>query len=117
MEDKLKDLAYFTGSEHWYCHPLFRHFCYTDGVQYVAEHGGAYWLIEKIFALQYMPELKAAPFQCWTLKVRADQSAILSCSDGNNGHLYRERLIYTDFPRKEFKLYFCDRTLLLPSEY
>lgn len=117
MDDPLKDLPLFTGSEHGYKHPLFPHFLYTDGIQYMASQGGAYWLIEKIFALQHQPKLKAEPFQCWTLTVKADQSAVLSCHDGNYGFLYQERLVYTDFPLKEIKLYFCDRTLLLPSEY
>jgi hypothetical protein len=34
-------LHQFTGSEHWYRHPLVRTVTYTDGVQYVAENGGA----------------------------------------------------------------------------
>jgi hypothetical protein len=39
------DLGQFTGSEHWYRHGLIRSVSYTDGAQYAAEHGGAYWLL------------------------------------------------------------------------
>ena len=35
------DLAQFTGSETWYRHGINCNVLYTDGAQYVAEHGGA----------------------------------------------------------------------------
>ena len=35
------DLTQFTGSENWYRHGINRNVLYTEGVQYVAEHGGA----------------------------------------------------------------------------
>jgi hypothetical protein len=37
------DLRQFTGTEHWYRHPLARKVLYTDGVQHVTEKGKAYW--------------------------------------------------------------------------
>lgn len=39
------DLARFTGTTRYYQHWL-RRFVYTDGVYYVAETGGAHWLID-----------------------------------------------------------------------
>ena len=39
-------LAQFTGSEHWYRHGLVREILFTDGAKYVADQGGAYWLID-----------------------------------------------------------------------
>lgn len=111
------DLHQFTGSECFYRHPLFRGFVYTEGVQYLAEKAGAYWLIDKIFACQQVPKLSAEGFQFWTLRVEEDRSARLACTDGNDRRLHRETLGYTDFPLPEIKLYFTDRTLLLPSEY
>jgi len=42
------DLAQFTGSEQLYRHSLVKRFCYTDGVKYIAERAGAYWLIDEI---------------------------------------------------------------------
>lgn len=41
------DLAQFIGSETLYQHPGFN-VRYTEGVRYVAEHGGAFWLIDAI---------------------------------------------------------------------
>jgi hypothetical protein len=111
------DLAQFTGTTVWYRHPLFKAFSYTDGVQYVASEGGAYWLIEKIFALQHYPKVRSEAFQLWTLQARKDQSATITCEDGNGGKVYAEELYFTDFPLSEIKLYFTDNVLLLPSEY
>ena len=45
-------LRQFYGTEVWYRHPLFRKCLYTEGVQYLAEHGGAYWLLDLIFGFQ-----------------------------------------------------------------
>jgi hypothetical protein len=62
------DLEQFTGSENWYRHSLFRQFLYTDGVQYAAEKGGAYWLIDKILACQScVRALAREPMCCWKL--------------------------------------------------
>ena len=53
------DLAQFTGSENWYRHGINRNVLYTDGAQHVAEHGGAYWLLDEIAIIQ--PYNKASP--------------------------------------------------------
>ncbi|MCK1641666.1 hypothetical protein IVA95_30015 [Bradyrhizobium sp. 157] len=50
------DLAHFTGTAEWYRHGLNRRMLYTDGVQYLAEKGGAYWLLDKIACLQTRTE-------------------------------------------------------------
>ena len=42
------DLRQFTGTEQWHRHGIARNVLYTDGAQYVAESGGAYWLLEEI---------------------------------------------------------------------
>ena len=52
------DLRHFTGTESWFRHALVRDILYTEGVQYVAEQGGAYWLLDEIALLQkYQPEI------------------------------------------------------------
>ena len=110
-------LRYFTGTEHWFRHPLFRSFLYTEGVQYLAEQAGAHWLIDDILACQIDPNVKAQPFQEWKLTVNDDQSALLTCADGNLHTVYRQEYSFTDFPLKSFKLWLTNSVLLLPSEY
>jgi hypothetical protein len=112
------DLRQFTGTEAWYRHALNRKVLYTEGVQFVAEHGGAYWLIDEI-ALTQIAEKKvsAEAFQVWILAVRPNHTATLVCEDGDGRFVYTKELEFTDFPLDEIKLYFTDNTILLPSEY
>jgi hypothetical protein len=112
------DLAQFTGSEHWYRHAMVRDIVYTDGVQYVAETAGAYWLIDEIaFAQRFDKLLAAEEFQSWKLTVNPDHTATLDCEDGNGGVVFTKAIEYTDFPLAEIALYFLNKTILLPSEY
>ncbi|MGA7385437.1 MAG: DUF6876 family protein [Methylocella sp.] len=112
------DLIQFTGSEHWYRHAMVRDVLYTDGVKYVAETAGAYWLIDEIaFAQRFDKLLAAEEFQSWKLTVDADHTATLTCEDGNGGVVFTKAIEYTDFPLAEIILYFMNNTILLPSEY
>ena len=112
------DLAQFTGSETWYRHADQPQVLYTDGAQYVAEHGGAYWLLNEISLIQHYDEAVAAEkFQVWKLTVRPDRTAVLTCDDGNGKIVFTKDIEYTDFPLDEITLYFTDNTILLPSEY
>ena len=68
------DLAQFTGSESWYRHGINRKVLYTDGEQHVAEHGGAYWLLDEIATIQpYNKAVATEEFQVWKLPVRPDR--------------------------------------------
>lgn len=111
------ELRQFTGSEQVFYNPLFRQYRYTEGVKYLAEKAGAYWLLDHIFANQMLDVLKSQPFQVWKITVNDDQSACISVEDGNDHELTFFHLGYTDFPLPEFSLWFVDETLLLPSEY
>ena len=70
------DLRQFTGSENWYRGTLNRKVLFTDGAKYVADHGGAYWLLDEIALIQpYDKAVAAEEFQLWKLKVADDRSA------------------------------------------
>ena len=113
-----QDLRQFTGTEHWYRHPLARHALYTDGIKYLADQAGAYWLID-IIALAQRAEkaFQGQPFQVWTLKVEEDRSALLTATDGNGAGLYKQRLDFTDFPLPQIELWVEENVILLPSEH
>ena len=111
------ELAQFTGSETWYRHGIVREVLFTDGAKYVADAGGAYWLLDEIaLAQRYKKKVAAEEFQVWTLKVK-DNKGTLICDDGNGNAVYQKRIPFTDFPLDEISLYFCNKTILLPSEY
>jgi hypothetical protein len=112
------DLCQFTGTEQWYSHPLILPVLYTDGVKYVADKAGAYWLIDEIaFAQRYEKSVIIEDFQCWKLKVNPDCTATLTCDDGNGNIVYTKPISLTDFPIEEIQLFYTNNTLLLPSEY
>ena len=111
------DLRQFTGTEHWYRHPLMRRVLYTDGVKYLAEQGGAYWLIDIIAFAQIELAVTDADFQAWTLAVHEDRRAALISTDGNANALHRQTIPFTDFPLNEITLWVEARTILLPSEH
>jgi len=70
----------FTGSENWYCHGINRSMLYTDGAQYLAEKGGAYWLLDIIaIAQKHEPLVAHEEFQVWKLQVHPDHSATVLC--------------------------------------
>ena len=65
------NLEMFTGTENYYRH--FSGMLYTDGIQFLAQEGKCYWLLDLIGS--YQPKLKHIPFQLWTIKVFPDKSA------------------------------------------
>ncbi|HLT01438.1 MAG TPA: hypothetical protein VK001_04635 [Geminicoccaceae bacterium] len=130
-------LQRFTGSETFYTHFTGR-LIYTEGVHYLAEHAGAYWLIDAIASWQTEPKVRAAPFQVWRLTVTQDRSAVLEVAEDHDerghpvharnaaeraaghwtrGPLARQAIPWTDFPLDTIDLWVCRGVLMLPSEY
>jgi hypothetical protein len=110
------DLAQFTGSETVYRHSIARQILYTEGVQFLAERAGAYWLLDEIALNQARPEIAAEAFQLWALTVTGSR-AQLRCEDGNDNVVYAKDIDFTDFPLATIRLYVANRTILLPTEY
>ncbi len=105
------DLNQFTGTENYYRH--WMGCVFTDGVQYLAEQAGAYWLIDAVFSYR-----RREPFQVWTLKKNDDNSAVLTMQeDSGEPAKVRQTIPFTDFPLERIKLYLIDGVLLLTSEY
>ena len=112
------DLAQFTGSENWYRHGLARNILFTDGAKYVADQGGAYWLLDEIaLAQRGQRRVAAEEFQVWTLRVKPDKTATLTCEDGNGHAVFEKAIPFTDFPVEAIELWFTNNTIYLPSEH
>ena len=112
-----RELQHFTGNETFYRNPLFPRFVYTEGVKFLAEKAGAYWLLDFIFSNQILELLKTEAFQTWKITVSESEAASIQVEDGNDNKLSSFNLTYTDFPLQEFTLWLVDNTLMLPSEY
>jgi hypothetical protein len=113
------DLAQFTGgTNEWYRHSLDTKILFTDGAKYVADEGGAYWLLDGI-ALSQHSEIRVAeqPFQVWKLTVDADHTGTITVEDGNYNVVFTKALDYTDFPAPEVTLWFTNNVIYLPEEH
>ena len=112
------DTAGFTGTENWYQHWANKHITYTDGVKYVADTAGAYWLIDEIVFNQSNKKIQKQDFQTWKLVVDIpNRRGTLTCEDGDYHVLFTKTIAFTDFPDPEIKFFFVDNVILLPSEY
>ena len=70
-----------------------------------------------ILIASYQPQMKNEEFQVWTLKKNSDESAIVSCTDGNDKVLKTQRIPWTDFKADEATLWVEGNVCLLPSEH
>ncbi|MDR6809759.1 hypothetical protein J2Y45_006860 [Dyadobacter sp. BE34] len=112
------ELSQFTGTETWYRHPVVYEMLYTDGIRFMMNKAGAYWLIDEIAFQQYHPRVKTEEFQVWILAVNLEAStAALRCEDGNGRVLCSKQIPFSDFPLAEIKIYVSENVILLPSEY
>lgn len=120
MSDLEANLAQFIGTENYYKHPFTRT-VYTDGVKYLAENAGAYWLIDYIAFKQIEDGeiFNTDFFQVWSLDAIPElkHSAVITCTDGDDNLLLKETIEYTDFPLTHIKLYYQNNVLFLTSEY
>jgi hypothetical protein len=114
-----QDLQQFTGGEVIYKHFTGMH--YTEGMQYLAEQAGAYWLIDAIASYQTSKVIRSNPrlldFQLWELTV-TENSAVLMCrEDSGMKPVIEQKIEYTDFPLPSLKVYVEGWIVLLPSEH
>ena len=109
-------MSQFHGSDHWYRHWVGG-ITFTDGAKYVADTAGAYWLLDEIaLAQRFAKQVAAEEFQAWTLTVKPDGTATLSCEDGNDNVVFIKAIEFTDFPSDGVTLWFENNVIYLPSE-
>lgn len=107
--------------KHWIGPP------YSDGVKYIAEECGAFWLIDAIASYQprCMKDRMLREFQIWTLRKpsspRAKCMAVLECfKDSDKPAAITQFIMYTDWPFErvpaDLKFYVENNLLYLPSE-
>lgn len=112
-------LAQFTSTCNYYRH-WTNAFHYTDGVAFLVENAGAFWLIDTIAAhqSQVRQDSRLREFQIWEIKKdpSSQSSANLICSRDTNDEAFRWFFYYADFPLPYLKLYLENNVLLLPTE-
>lgn len=126
----IEELRRFTGDAARYRHGLNRMVIYTPGVRYLAEQGGAYWLIDAIASYFGSPTMRAAikkderlaSMQFWRLRKFDDERATLICqADAGEPAAIIQAIPWTDFPLSEVEVWAGydgeHWTLYLPSEH
>lgn len=124
------DLRQFTGDLQRYRHPLARSMIYTPGVKFVAERGGAYWLIDELaftiaggeVARVGKRDPRVLDMHFWTLMTVTDQAGEPTARvDSGVEPFCRKRIDYTDFPLDQIDIWAAydgqHWTLYLPSEH
>lgn len=121
-------LAHFYGTVDYHRGTFRPDFFHTDGIDFLANACGSFWLIDAVASYQHRKEMTGEDFQVWTLHVDK-RAATLLCTDGDKGggpvELVRQVIPYTDFPEGVWRFY-CERgsidgehacqILMLPSE-
>lgn len=108
------ELEQFHGTTRYY--KDFTGLLFTDGVKYLADHAGCYWLI--VLVGSYQPELEDVRFQLWEVEVVEDMSGLITMrEDTDEPVLVRQHIPYTDFLFKKFSFYCVDNVMMLKSEY
>lgn len=129
-------LPHFYGTEHYYKLGFPSTAIITDGVKYVAEKVGAYWLFQDIdLYIKFNPKIKKEEFVIWKLIIKEDSTATLTAYrdyDKDNSKtknfksygLKKFDIPFTDFKSStglsDFTIYSSntDRLIIfLPSEY
>lgn len=110
------DLEQFTGTSCYYRHWLGLR--YTDGVKFLVDRAGAYWLVDTIALHQpnCLKDSMLQEFQFWKLKVE-NQSGLLICERDTEDVYLSEQIPFTDFPFADMTFYLSGGVLYLPSEH
>ena len=133
------DLNHFIGDLERFQHPMFPGIIYTPGVQYLAEHGEAYWLIDAVashiignpkFADAIRKDYYLETVHFWHLAVdKSNNTATLTArKDDGIPPFITQEIEYTDFPLSEANIWASRSSgqiygglpkwvLFLPSEY
>ena len=108
------ELNQFHGTQRYY--KDFDGFLFTDGIKYLADRAGCYWLIDLVGS--YQPDLKGVTFQLWEVEVVDGILAVVTMrEDIDNPVLIRQHVPFTDFPLEKFSFYCVDKVMMLKSEY
>ena len=125
------ELEQFCGTEEYHRHGLARNVLFTDGVQYLMEHGKCFWLGDAIAS--HLPNVATvsrkhgedfASFHIWLLRKDGNGAVLTAHLDKGTPAKITQKIEYTDFPFPEdgvFKLYVGQQdtffVVMLPSEY
>ena len=111
-------LNQFTGTTEYHKFSVISKLVITDGVKYLCDSAGCYWLMDIIAS--YQPKCNKdemlRDFQLWILKCK-DSKWKVGCYRDTDDEAFNQPIEHTDFPLPEIKLYCINGVILLTSEY
>ena len=126
----LADLSQFTGGLERYQTWSNKNVIYTEGVEYLAKHGEAFWLIDCITSYFGTGSMRNAMeqddrlnwLQFWRLEIHDDHSATVTArADTGVEPFVTQHIEFTDFPLDSIDIWAgfdgTRWTLYLPSEH
>ena len=100
-------LPQFTGTENYYYHSKF--LVLTDGVKFLADNAGAYWLMDIISSVMYKPTILREPFLTVNVKKnKTGKGAVVRIQNGDGKDFYVQRIKWTDFPMTDYTFFLED---------
>lgn len=112
-----QELMQFTGTEYWHKVGLFGGLIATDGVLYLAEQAGAFWLLDIVDSILH----KLNDFAVVELEATESNTGKVTIHNGTGGKrqkvFHAQALPYTDFPFPKIMLYVQQNVIMLTSEY
>jgi hypothetical protein len=94
LEDELE---MFHGTTRYYKN--FTGLLFTDGIKYLGDRAGCYWLIDLVGS--YQPELEGVLFQLWELEVVEKFAAVVTMKEDDNAPVLAAEHSLYGFPHRE----------------
>lgn len=129
IQTALPDLGQYYGTTSYMRHKILpnmtRGLLLTDGLQYVVEAVGAYWLMDIILLKCKEWLLEGDGFCTVKITVNENSEATISVTDGDKNPLHEEQVEFTTFPTGELEFFMqetrtdvgIEPVLMLTSEY
>lgn len=127
------NLRHFHGSETVYHNGLFKKYCYTEGMRYLANEASAHWLLDAVASHHLAINRRFPDFILWRLerheettdkagKVIPEHWMLSAREDTHQPPFVAQKIPYSDFPLDSFEFYQCRNHFhgwlsMLKSEY
>jgi len=102
-------LEQFSGTDQYHrLSPLHGRLVVTDGVKYLCDQAGAYWLVDVIASHQRraLRDPMLQDIQFWTIRVDEEKrTALVTCARDEDDVVIRQRIPWTDFPLAEQRIW------------
>jgi len=122
---KMPDLSGYTGTTAYHKLSFFSKLKFTDGMAYLLNQVGAYWLGDIVASVQHKAKVQEnSGFLVWRIVVK-DGKAVVDAhwdseEDGSYSQdklVYSQKINYTDFPDGTFEFYQQGDVVLLKGEH